>query len=346
MKTTIFLFVLVQFCACNHNPKDQFSIQGKTHALKDGTVLYLDNADSQITDLLDSAIVINNTFTFNTQLPDFPYHAVLRTKGYEKYRFIWLENTAMEFDATNMPFERALVSGSETEEVAQKLRLTLDTLTEEEQEIAELEFVKSHPESIVSAEILYLYYGTFDKEKTAALFQNFTDKNKASKYGKVISNFLKLNQNLQLGDKYVNFEMSNEEGNLKSLAELEGKTILLDFWASWCAPCRKESPELLKVYKTFHPKGFEIFAVSLDENKNRWMEAIQNDSLIWLHVNDFKGQSNLASLIYGVDGIPDNFLIDKNGTIVGRDLHGDILNDKLELLLYNNKRETINQGPQ
>ena len=131
----------------------------------------------------------------------------------------------------------------------------------------------------------------------------------------------------------IDFFRENSIDSLKKLSELKGKVILLEFWASWCGPCRQENPNLVKTYKNFKPKGFEIFAVSLDENKESWLRAIEKDNLNWEHVSDLKGDRNEASLIYGVNGIPDNFLIAENGEIIGRNLRGDKLNRILKEIL-------------
>jgi thiol-disulfide isomerase/thioredoxin len=127
--------------------------------------------------------------------------------------------------------------------------------------------------------------------------------------------------------------MAAQNGDSLKLSEIKGKTILLEFWSSWCSPCRKENPNLVKTYKKFKPKGFEIFAVSLDEDKNSWLKAIEKDRLNWKHVSDLKGDGNEASLIYGINGIPDNFLIAENGEIIGRDLRGEELDKKLTEVL-------------
>ena len=100
-----------------------------------------------------------------------------------------------------------------------------------------------------------------------------------------------------------------------------------------CGPCRQENPNLVKTYQKFKSEGFEVFAVSLDQEKESWLQAIETDSLNWEHVSDLKGSDNEASLIYGISGIPDNFLIDRNGVIIGRNLRGNELNEKLTELM-------------
>ncbi|MFV0529829.1 MAG: TlpA family protein disulfide reductase, partial [Flavobacteriales bacterium] len=266
---------------------------------------------------------------FKTKLSNSPLHVIIRTNDDSNYRFLWIENTTMTFDASQTDFENATVTGSKEENLAQPLRMELEKLSEEAQRKRELEFIEKHPNSIVSAEILSLYSTSFDKTKTKELFDKFSVQNKQSKYGKIIEDYINLNKSPKIGEQYVNFEMTDLDGNLKRLSDLNGKVILLDFWASWCAPCRKENPNFVKIHKKFNQKGFEIFAVSLDENENKWKLAIKKDNLNWHQVNDFKGQGSKAALIYGVEGIPDNFLIDKSGTIIGRDLRGNELEEKL-----------------
>ena len=321
------------FVSCNEKTEDRFSLAGKTNGLEDGTMIYLDNADSQNVDLIDSTKVENSTFVFNTKLSNSPLQVLIRTNDDSHYRFLWLENTAMTFDASQSDFENAIVTGSKEENLGQSLRKELENLSEENQRKKEIEFIKKHPNSIVSAETLSLYCTTFGKEKTKELFDQLSKNNKESKYGKIIEAYIELYAKPKIGGQFIDFEMIDQNGKQKKLSELKGKTILLDFWASWCVNCRKENLNLVKNYNKFKSKGLEIFAVSLDENKEKWLNAIEKDELNWYHVNDLKGQGNKASLIYGVEGIPDSFLIDENGIIVARDLRGKELEKKLEELL-------------
>ena len=333
MKKAILGILLIMFISCNEKTNTKFSLKGKTQDIENGTWIYLDNADSQTIDLIDSTTVENNSFVLNTKLSNSPLHVVLRTNEDSHYRFLWLENKSMTFDASQKDFENAIVTGSNVENLGQSLRKELKNLSEENQRKKEIEFIKEHPNSIVSAETLSTYSTTFGKKETKELFNLFSEKNKTTKYGKIIASYIEKNQEPKIGEQFIDFEMTDLNGNQQRLSDLKGKTILLDFWASWCAPCRKENPNLVKTYKEFKPKGFEIFAVSLDENKDNWLNAIKKDNLIWYHVNDLKGSGNEATLIYGVEGIPDSFLIDENGIIIGRDLRGKELNKKLTELL-------------
>lgn len=333
MKISIYGLLILLFSSCTNKTGTGFSLTGKTNGLENGTMVYLDNADSQTTDLIDSTEIRNDSFVFETKLPNAPLHVVIRTNDDSNFRFLWLENNKMTFNASKSNFENAIVTGSKEESLAQPLRKELENLTEERQREKEIEFINEHPNSIISAEILSVYSTTYGKERTKQLFELLSDKNKSSKYGKMISDYIQVQDEPKIRERFVDFEMIDQNGNLQRLSDLKGKTIFLDFWASWCAPCRKENPNLVKTYNKFKPKGLEIFAVSLDENREKWLSAIEKDNLKWHHVNDLKGQGNDAKLIYGVEGIPDSFLIDENGIIVARDLRGRELDKKLEELL-------------
>jgi peroxiredoxin len=123
------------------------------------------------------------------------------------------------------------------------------------------------------------------------------------------------------------------EGDSVSLSDLRGKVVLIDFWASWCGPCRKENPNVKRVYDKFKDKGFEIYGVSLDDNAGRWKAAIAKDGLPWYHVSDLKGWRSSAAQLYGVHSIPQTFLIDKDGTIIKAGLRGPELEMYLDRLM-------------
>lgn len=138
-------------------------------------------------------------------------------------------------------------------------------------------------------------------------------------------------KNAIIGKKFLDLEEADPDGNMHKLSEYVGKGqwVLVDFWASWCGPCKAEMPNVVEVYKKYHSAGFEIVGVSFDQKKEPWVKAIKEWDMPWIHLSDLKFWSNAAAGIYGVNAIPDNLLIDPEGTIVARGLRGADLKAKL-----------------
>ena len=143
-----------------------------------------------------------------------------------------------------------------------------------------------------------------------------------------------------IGDKAIDLAFTSPEGKTIALSSLKGKVVLLDFWASWCGPCRMENPAVLQAYNKFKDakfkkaKGFTIYSVSLDKDKDAWVKAIEKDGLSWTyHVSDLGGWQSKPAAIYGINSIPMNFLLDQNGVIVAKNLRGPALDAALEKLL-------------
>ncbi len=145
---------------------------------------------------------------------------------------------------------------------------------------------------------------------------------------------MKAQQDMASGKPAPNIELPNPDGKLMKLSSLKGKVVLIDFWASWCRPCRMENPNVVKAYNQYKDKGFAVYSVSLDNDKAKWIDAIKQDGLIWSnHVSELKGWNSLISKEYGVVSIPKTFLLDKEGNIVASNLRGEALEAKLAELL-------------
>jgi peroxiredoxin len=134
---------------------------------------------------------------------------------------------------------------------------------------------------------------------------------------------------INVGDLAPEINLPSNKGKVISLSSLRGKIVLLDFWASWCGPCRQENPNVVKVYNKYKDKGFEIYSVSLDMDKGQWLHAIETDHLTWTHVSDLGYWNSVVVPKYQISGIPATFLLDKEGKIIARDLRGEELDKKL-----------------
>jgi thiol-disulfide isomerase/thioredoxin len=144
-------------------------------------------------------------------------------------------------------------------------------------------------------------------------------------------------EGINLGNKAPEIMQAAPKGNVIALSSFKGKMVLIDFWASWCVPCRHENPTVVAAYNKYHTldfkngKGFEVLSVSLDQNPGAWEKAIEKDQLIWpYHVSDLQGWNNAAAQRYGVTSIPTNVLVDGNGIIVGKNLRGSELEKSLD----------------
>jgi len=198
------------------------------------------------------------------------------------------------------------------------------------------DFITKHPGSDLSAYLVAQFYSYPQQAADQArLFATLTKNAQQSHYGKGVAEAVEGAAKTTIGVDAPGFVQQDTSGNNVSLASFKGKYVLVDFWASWCGPCRKENPNVVKAYNKYKDKNFTIIGVSLDNDKTKWEKAIAQDNLTWIHVSDLKGWQNSAVLDYYVKSVPANFLVDPNGKIIAKNLRGEDLEKMLEEKLMN-----------
>jgi peroxiredoxin len=312
------------------------------------------------TSKLDSAVVHNGDFVFTGSVAE-PVQAMIFTKNYQLRFDLFIENTkitvkgnidaqdklvvtgspvVMEFDALN----RAVLDNRQAAYgIYQKLdsvRKLNDTVSVarfqaafdkqyKNEQVIKTEFIRTHPKSYISSKELLLYINGANLEEGTKLYNALDEKIRNSIQGKEIADRIAILNSTMEGKPALGFTQTDIKGGSVSLADYKGKYVLIEFWASWCGPCRAESPNLLKNYLVFKNKGLNVLSISLDNNADYWKKAIEKDGMPWTQVSDLKGWNNEVAKLYGIRAIPANFLIGPDGKIIARDLRGEILHKKL-----------------
>lgn len=324
IKTITSLFLAV-FALASCGKQNNLSIEG-TLVNASAEKVYLQKFDNKQFITIDSAIVKDGKFSFSKQV-EIPEIYGLSVDPEKSSYLLFLDGNPVSVQLDPEKYYRnTTVKGSALHDrfVAYKTR----------KEVKIDEFIKEDPASLVSAYVLYrdFSYRLSPEEIKANLALLDTSLLKTP-YVAVLQDLVLKLEKLTPGNPAPDFSSTDLQGNTVKLSDHFGKSyLLLDFWASWCGPCRRENPNLVAAYNNFKDKGFDIFAVSLDRNRADWEKAIEKDSLTWTHVSDLKFWNSEAANLYGVRAIPANYLLDSEGKIVAKNLHGEELQTTLNKL--------------
>lgn len=372
MKNT-FLLLMAMFPAILFGQENKFKIIGTIGTYNKPAKVYLRYYINKAT-VIDSVTPKNGVFSFSNTFIGDPLNAVLAfsKKGdgfkYDDYKQLFLENGNITVSATDS-IAKSVIKGTPTNddnsrynealkvvndaynilEAKQKNATTVqknstefekeNNKTEKSIEAQELainkKFIQENPNSYLSLVVMESVAYSADYTDLEQLYNGLSANIKATNAGKKFGERLPKLKLVAIGSLAPDFAEADTSGKLVSLSSFKGKYVLVDFWASWCSPCRRENPNVVKVFNRFKKQNFTVLGVSLDRpgNKEKWLKAIHNDGLAWTHVSDLKFWDSKTAALYVVRAIPQNFLIDPNGKIIGKNLRGEDLENKLEELL-------------
>lgn len=314
----------------NAQQKSDVTITGTVKGVSSGKI-YLQKFNNKMFFSIDSAEVKDGKFQFNEKLLVPELYGLTLNKD-KSPLYVFLESGKINADVdTASYYEASVVSGSKSND--------LFTAYKKQRGVKIDEFIQQNPASIVSAYVLYRDFSyRLSPEQIKQNISLLDPSLHTTPYVAVLNDLVGVLSSVSIGKKAPDFTALDPDGKSISLSQHKGKYVLLDFWAAWCGPCRRENPNVVKAWQKYHAKGFDVFGVSLDKKKADWIKAIKDDQLTWTHVSDLAYWNSAPAKLYGVRAIPSNVLIDPDGIIIARNLRGAELDKKLEELI--NKKTT------